>query len=231
VKYDGVSINAGDVSSTTHTGYVPQDDLLYGELTVAESLYYSTRFRVPDAVSDGQIKHKVAEVCNMLGLNARIRDTLVGSTERKTLSGGQRKRVNLAMELVTDPLVLFLDEPTSGLSSRDARVVVEALRDLATTMCIPIIVTIHQPSMRVYQNFDKVIYLKDGKLVYYGNAFPDGVSYFIDNEAPEVAGSDAVMEEIEDRDAAVAARCRDGGDRGQGRCCCSAAIPADGHIP
>lgn len=200
VKYDGVAITAGDIRATSHTGYVPQDDLLYGELTVAESLYYSTRYRVPNAVSDAQIRHKVAEVCNVLGLDARIRGTLVGSPEKKTLSGGQRKRVNLAMELVTDPLILFLDEPTSGLSSRDTRVVVEALRDLATSMCIAVIVTIHQPSLRVYQNFDKVIFLKDGKLVYYGNAFPDGVSYFIQHEAPEIAGADAVMETLEDRD-------------------------------
>lgn len=205
VKYDGVPIQAGDIEATTHTGYVPQDDLLYGELTVAESLYYSTRYRVPNSVSDSQIRHKVNEVCDVLGLDARIRDTLIGSPEKKTLSGGQRKRVNLAMELVTDPLVLFLDEPTSGLSSRDTRVVVDALRDLATNMCIPVIVTIHQPSLKVYQTFDKVLYLKDGCVVYYGNAFPDGVSYFIQNEAPELAGADAVMEELEDRDTHAAA--------------------------
>ena len=205
VKYDGVSITAGDIAATSHTGYVPQDDLLYGELTVAESLYYSTRYRVPNSVSNSQIKHKVNEVCEVLGLDARIRETLIGSPEKKTLSGGQRKRVNLAMELVTDPLVLFLDEPTSGLSSRDTRVVVDALRDLATSMCIAVIVTIHQPSLKVYQTFDKVLYLKDGNLVYYGNAFPDGVSYFIQNEAPEIAGADAVMEELEDRDARSAA--------------------------
>lgn len=205
VKYDGVPIAAGDIAATTHTGYVPQDDLLYGELTVAESLYYSTRYRVPNSVSDAQIRHKVNEVCEVLGLDARIRDTLIGSPEKKTLSGGQRKRVNLAMELVTDPLILFLDEPTSGLSSRDTRVVVDALRDLATSMCIPVIVTIHQPSLKVYRTFDKVLYLKDGRVVYYGNAFPDGVSYFISDEAPEVAGADAVMEELEDRDTAAAA--------------------------
>ncbi len=203
VKYDGVEIRAGDVASASHSGYVPQDDLLYGELTVAESLYYSTRFRVPNSVSDSQIRHKIVEVCNVLGLDARIRDTLIGSPAKKTLSGGQRKRVNLAMELVTDPLVLFLDEPTSGLSSRDTRVVVDALRDLASSMCIAVIVTIHQPSLRVYRTFDKVIYLKDGRLVYYGNAFPEGVSYFITNEPPEVAGADAVMEALEDQDAAA----------------------------
>ncbi|BDS06925.1 ABC transporter ATP-binding protein [Oceaniferula spumae] len=205
VKYDGVPVAAGDIRATSHTGYVPQDDLLYGELTVAESLYYSTRYRVPDSVSNEQIKRKVAEVCEVLGLDERIRGTLIGSPEKKTLSGGQRKRVNLAMELVTDPLILFLDEPTSGLSSRDTRVVVDALRDLASSMSIAVIVTIHQPSLKVYQTFDKVLYLKDGKLVYYGNAFPDGVSYFIHDEAPEVAGADAVMEALEDRHAHDAA--------------------------
>ena len=206
VRFNGLPVSAGDRSAAAHAGYVPQDDLLYAELTVAESLYFSTRYRVPGSVSDSQIRYKVKEVCDTLGLDARIRNTRIGSPEKKTLSGGQRKRVNLAMELVTDPLVLFLDEPTSGLSSRDTRVVVEALRELATKMSIPVVVTIHQPSMRVYQNFDKVIYLKEGHLVYYGNAFPEGVEYFVREEAPELVGPDGVMEKLEERNAEKMAR-------------------------
>ncbi|MDA8876139.1 ATP-binding cassette domain-containing protein [Akkermansiaceae bacterium] len=206
VRFNGLPVSAGDPSAAAHAGYVPQDDLLYAELTVAECLYFSTRYRVPGSVSDSQIRYKVKEVCDTLGLDGRIRNTRIGSSEKKTLSGGQRKRVNLAMELVTDPLVLFLDEPTSGLSSRDTRVVVEALRELATKMSIPVVVTIHQPSMRVYQNFDKVIYLKEGQLVYYGNAFPEGVEYFVREEAPELVGPDGVMEKLEERNTKKMAR-------------------------
>ncbi|MGB1258817.1 MAG: ATP-binding cassette domain-containing protein, partial [Akkermansiaceae bacterium] len=201
VCYDGDQVMKGDTRMTSHVGYVPQDDILYPELTVAESLYYSTRFRVHSRVPDAQIKSKIVKVCELLGLNATIRDTPIGSPEKKTLSGGQRKRVNLAMELITDPLILFLDEPTSGLSSRDTRIVVEALRELASTMCIAIIVTIHQPALRVYELFDKVVFLKDGKMSYFGGASPQSMQYFQQRTRIKVEGPDDVMEELEDRSA------------------------------
>jgi len=130
-------------------------------------------------------------------------DVLIGSPERKGISGGQRKRVNLAMELLTDPLVLFLDEPTSGLSSEDALLVVEALRRLADSGKT-IVVTIHQPGLDVYRLFDQLILIaKDrnspepGQLVYYGPAYPDAVHFFnphgISNLKP---GADPLPDEI-----------------------------------
>jgi hypothetical protein len=127
-------------------------------------------------------------------------DTPIGSETRNTLSGGQKKRVNLAMELMTDPKVLFLDEPTSGLSSKDTRDVMEILRKLADSQGIAILITIHQPSARVYQLMDNIIYLKAGKLCYYGKAYPDSITYFKGEDCdPDLEGPDAVMEVLDER--------------------------------
>ncbi len=200
VLYDGKAIRAGDDSLSSYVGYVPQDDLLYDQLTVTECLVHSTRYRVPDRVATNQIRQKIQTVCDSLGLEGKLQQTIIGSPTNKTLSGGQRKRVNLAMELITDPLVLFLDEPTSGLSSRDTRIVVEALRTIATEMCIAIIVTIHQPAMKVYSVFDKVAFLKQGRLAYFGATNPGSIKYFdrIGNEA--VQSADDIMETLEEQD-------------------------------
>lgn len=199
VLYDGKKLEKGSVALTSYVGYVPQDDILYSELTVKESLFYSTRYRVEENVSDAQIKSKVIEVCKSVGFNESVMESIIGSPERKILSGGQRKRVNLAMELITDPLLLFLDEPTSGLSSRDTRIVIEALSEIARTMSIAIVVTIHQPAPRIYDMFDKVVYLKEGQLAYYGGTAPQSLSYFSD-EKISCKGPDEVMEVLEERD-------------------------------
>ena len=118
-----------------------------------------------------------------LGLEG-TENVLIGSPEKKGISGGQRKRVNLAMELLTDPAVLFLDEPTSGLSSEDALMVMKLLRKLADGGKT-IIVTIHQPSLDAYRLLDNLILVsKDakspepGRLAYFGPAYPQAVDFF-----------------------------------------------------
>ncbi len=203
VYYNGMPLE--EYASANAIGYVPQDDVLYPELTVRETLYNSARLRLNSHTSDERILAKIDEVCEMLGLIDRrsgldLRDTLIGSPDRKTLSGGQKKRVNLAMELLTDPLVLFLDEPTSGLSSQDTRVVMECLRRLADEKGIAIIITIHQPSLRVYKLLDHTLYLKSGKLAYFGPAYPDSVLHFV-RPAVDSAGADEVMEMVDETDA------------------------------
>jgi ABC-type multidrug transport system ATPase subunit/pSer/pThr/pTyr-binding forkhead associated (FHA) protein len=205
VFYNGHARAAAAAACANVIGYVPQDDVLYPELTVRETLFYSARLRLHARTSDARIRAKIDEVCTMLGLldasaGVDLRDTQIGSPERKTLSGGQKKRVNLALELLTDPLVLLLDEPTSGLSSGDTRVVMECLRQLADANGIPIIITIHQPSLRVYELLDQAVYLKAGRLAWFGPAYPDSVRHFV-GDGRDSAGADEIMEALDDADA------------------------------
>jgi len=164
-------------------GYVPQDDIMHSELTVSEVLKYVGRLRLPRDLSSQEIDARIDRILAQLELTG-TQDTLIGSPERKGLSGGQRKRVNLAMELLSDPSILFLDEPTSGLSSEDATTVMMVLRNLADAGKT-ILVTIHQPSLDAYKLLDAVVVLgKDnnknspGRLAYFGNAYPDALTFF-----------------------------------------------------
>ncbi len=215
IYYNGQPLGAAAAACSNVIGYVPQDDVLYPELTVRETLYYSARLRLNTRTSSARILAKIDEVCAMLGLydppkGIDLRGTQIGSPERKTLSGGQKKRVNLALELLTDPLVLLLDEPTSGLSSGDTRVVMECLRQLADDKGIPIIITIHQPSLRVYKLLDQTVYLKAGRLAWFGPAYPDSVAHFVPKDR-EAAGADEVMEAVDEGDAeALRARYQQG---------------------
>jgi ABC-type multidrug transport system ATPase subunit/ABC-type multidrug transport system permease subunit len=161
-------------------GYVPQDDIVHPQLTVRQALYFSARLRTD--LTDAEIDARTQKVLYDLGIPDKI-DTVIGSPERKTLSGGQRKRVNIGLELITDTPVLFLDEPTSGLSSYDAESVVDLLKELSKTGKT-ILTTIHQPSLKVYKQFDDLLMVsrdkgeKPGALVYFGPAFPDSIQFF-----------------------------------------------------
>ena len=164
-------------------GFVPQDDIIHSELTVREALFYSARLRLPSDFSNRDIHKRIDVVLAQLGL-AGIDDVLIGSPTRKGISGGQRKRVNLAMELLTDPSVLFLDEPTSGLSSEDTLIVMQVLRQLADAGKT-ILLTIHQPSLEAFSKLDNVVVVaKDagstdaGRLAFFGPAYPDSVEFF-----------------------------------------------------
>jgi ABC-type multidrug transport system ATPase subunit/CRP-like cAMP-binding protein/ABC-type multidrug transport system permease subunit len=147
-------------------GFVPQDDILFGELTVFENLMFSAKLREP--FSDRNVlAGRIDVVLERLRLSDRMHD-LVGSVEKKGLSGGQRKRVNIARELIFDPHVLFLDEPTSGLSSKDSEEIVGFLRDIAD-MGKLVIVVLHQPSSKIFKTFDRIIFLdQGGRLVFTG---------------------------------------------------------------
>jgi len=161
-------------------GYVPQDDIVHAQLTVGEALYFSARLRTD--LTDDEIRTRTIKVLEQLRMVDK-KDTIIGSAERKTLSGGQRKRVNIALELINDTPVLFLDEPTSGLSSYDAESVIELLKDLSK-QGKTIITTIHQPSVHIYKQFDDLIMVnrdqggKTGSMVYFGPAYPDSIQFF-----------------------------------------------------
>jgi ABC-type multidrug transport system ATPase subunit len=168
---------------------VPQDDIIHRELTVYEALYYTARLRLP-ADPKHVIETRINEVLKQVGLYEPekniddVRRVIIGSAEKKGISGGQRKRVNLAMELLSDPDLLFLDEPTSGLSSQDALTIMTMLRKLADNGKT-IIIVIHQPSLEVYKKMDNVIIISKGKLAFFGPSYPDSITFFNPDKAPE----------------------------------------------
>ena len=156
-------------------GYVPQDDLLIEELTVYQNLYYNARLCFSN-FNKAQIKETVDKVLRDLDLSD-IKDLKVGSPLKKTISGGQRKRLNIALELIREPSILFIDEPTSGLSSNDSEMVMLLLRQQATKGKL-VIVNIHQPSSDIYKLFDKLWVMdKHGYIIYKGNPI-DAITYF-----------------------------------------------------
>jgi len=164
-------------------GYVPQDDILHPDLTVWQALWYAARLRLPKDTSDDEIKTRIHHVITQLGLEG-TEQTRVGDQRKRGVSGGQRKRVNLAMELLTDPPILVLDEPTSGLSSTDTLSVIQLLRNLADSGKT-ILITIHQPSLDAFKTFDAVaVIARDassdhvGRLAWFGRAWPDAISFF-----------------------------------------------------
>lgn len=156
-------------------GYIPQDDLLMEDLTVFQNVYYNTKLSF-GALSDEQISLKVNTLLESLGL-AEIKELKVGNALNKTISGGQRKRLNIALELVREPAVLFVDEPTSGLSSRDSENVMDLLKQLAINGKL-VFVVIHQPSSDIFKLFDKLFLLDTGGYpIYFGNP-SDSLIYF-----------------------------------------------------
>lgn len=156
-------------------GYVPQDDLLIAELTVYQNLYYNAKLCFGN-LSGQQITELVNKVLNELDL-FHIKDLLVGSPLNKFISGGQRKRLNIALELIREPHILYIDEPTSGLSSTDSENVLQLLKD-QTLQGKLVIVNIHQPSSDLFKLFDKLLVMDQGGYpVYYGNPM-ESIIYF-----------------------------------------------------
>jgi ABC-type multidrug transport system ATPase subunit len=156
-------------------GYVPQDDLLIEELTVYQNLWYTAKLCF-EGMSKEDLDCRVMKTLKDLGLDA-AKDLKVGSPIHKFISGGQRKRLNIALELIREPAVLFLDEPTSGLSSADTEKVINLLKE-QTLKGKLIVVNIHQPSSDVYKLFDRLWLLdKGGYPVFDGNPI-DAVTYF-----------------------------------------------------
>ncbi len=156
-------------------GFVPQDDLLIEELTVFENLYYNTKLCFNNYTEE-QILEAVDDTLGDLDL-LEIKGLKVGDSLNKFISGGQRKRLNIALELIREPLVLFVDEPTSGLSSTDSEIAMFLLKELAIKGKL-VIVNIHQPSSGIYKLFDKMLILdKGGRPIYQGNPL-DALVYF-----------------------------------------------------
>jgi ABC-type multidrug transport system ATPase subunit len=175
VTLNGLDIHSDAEDAKSMIGYIAQDDFLMEDLTVYENLYYNSKLCFRDLGVE-EIKIKTDKVLSDLGLT-EIKDIKVGTPLNKMISGGQRKRLNIALELIREPSVLFVDEPTSGLSSKDSENVMDLLKELSLQFKL-IFVVIHQPSSEIFKMFDKLIILDTGGYpIYYGNPI-EAVMYF-----------------------------------------------------
>lgn len=175
IKINGIDLHREKNRLEGVIGVIPQDDLLIEELTVFQNLYYNAKLCFKDK-SEEELTQLVEKTLLNLGLLER-KNLKVGSPLNKMISGGQRKRLNIALELIREPAILFVDEPTSGLSSRDSENVMDLLRELTLKGKL-IFVVIHQPSSDIYKMFDNMMILDTGGyLIYYGNPV-EGVMYF-----------------------------------------------------
>ncbi|XP_057699323.1 broad substrate specificity ATP-binding cassette transporter ABCG2d [Corythoichthys intestinalis] len=157
------------------SGYVVQEDVVMGTLTVRENLRFSAALRLPACVSEREKELRVNRLITELGL-AKVANCKVGAQMTRGISGGERKRTNIGMELIIDPPVLFLDEPTTGLDASTANSVLLLLRRMAN-QGRTIIMSIHQPRYSIYRLFDSLTLLVGGKMVYHGPA-PKALDYF-----------------------------------------------------
>lgn len=163
---------------THHFGYVPQDDLLYPYLTVYENLFYRGRLRMPK-ISSAYLNVKINNILHQTNLTHR-KNTLVGDSNKRFLSGGERKRLNIALELLFEPTIVICDEPTSGLSFSDTEQVLDILKSLSEQGKI-VIITIHQPTLNIFQKFNQVLLMDmTGKQIFYGT--PQECFNYFDDE-------------------------------------------------
>jgi len=173
-----VTVNGQNIGKSFRalSAFVQQDDVLMGTMTVRETLRYASLLRLGSEVSLKEKRRRVLAVADELGLTKCL-DTYVGTPGiTKGISGGERKRLAIAIELLSEPSILFLDEPTSGLDAKTAQDVIKAIRRLAENGRA-VVMTIHQPRSDIYKLFDKLLLLARGKVAYFGEA-NRATSYF-----------------------------------------------------
>ncbi len=175
VTINGIDIHRDKAAIEGVIGYVSQDDLLIEELTVFQNLFYNAKLCFGN-LSNRQVAKRVLKTLSALGLY-ETKELKVGSPLEKTISGGQRKRLNIALELIREPSVMFVDEPTSGLSSRDSENIMDLLKELALKGKL-IFVVIHQPSSDIFKMFDKLLIFDVGGYPIYNGNPVDGVMYY-----------------------------------------------------
>jgi len=175
IRINGLNLHTETERLHGVIGYVSQDDLLIEELTVYQNLYYNARLCFAD-LSEAALHKRVMDILHNLGLDQR-QDVRIGNSLERNISGGQRKRLNIALELIREPAILFLDEPTSGLSSRDSENVIDLLKEMSIKGKL-IFVVIHQPSSDIYKMFDKMIIMDTGGYPAYYGPPVEAVTYF-----------------------------------------------------
>lgn len=175
ITLNGIDIHVDKDKIQGAIGFISQDDLLIEELSVYQNLYFNAQLCFRD-LSNEELHEKVMNLLTDVGLR-EVAPLKVGSPMDKTISGGQRKRLNVALELIREPSVLFVDEPTSGLSSRDSENIMDLLKELALRGKL-IFVVIHQPSSEIFKMFDRLFILDQGGYpIFDGNPI-DAVVYF-----------------------------------------------------
>ncbi|XP_044080485.1 broad substrate specificity ATP-binding cassette transporter ABCG2 isoform X2 [Neovison vison] len=158
-----------------NSGYVVQDDVVMGTLTVRENLQFSAALRLPTTMTSHEKNERINKVIQQLGLD-KVADSKVGTQFIRGVSGGERKRTSIGMELITDPAILFLDEPTTGLDSSTANAVLLLLKRMSE-QGRTIIFSIHQPRYSIFKLFDSLTLLASGKLMFHGPA-QEALGYF-----------------------------------------------------
>ena len=148
--------------------YVSQEDSLHESSTPREALQFSAKLRLPKSKTDDDITQIVNQTLSELGLTSAA-DTIIGGGMKKGISGGEKRRVSIGIELVSSPSLVFMDEPTSGLDSYAASQVMKLLKRVATTHGSTVLFTIHQPSSIVFSSFDRLILLHKGRIMHQGN--------------------------------------------------------------
>lgn len=175
VNINGFNVHAENKDLQGVIGYIAQDDLLIEELSVYQNLFYNAKLCFGNK-SDQEIQELVDATLSDLGL-ADVSHLKVGNPLDKTISGGQRKRLNIALELIREPMVLFVDEPTSGLSSRDSENIMDLLKELSLKGKL-IFVVIHQPSSDIFKMFDRLLILDQGGYPVFNGNPVESVTYF-----------------------------------------------------
>ncbi|XP_054447732.1 broad substrate specificity ATP-binding cassette transporter ABCG2 [Pteronotus mesoamericanus] len=158
-----------------NSGYVVQDDVVMGTLTVRENLQFSAALRLPSTMTNREKNERINVVIQELGL-AKVADSKVGTQFTRGVSGGERKRTSIGMELITDPSILFLDEPTTGLDASTANAVLSLLKRMSK-QGRTIIFSIHQPRYSIFKLFDSLTLLASGRLMFHGPA-QEALEYF-----------------------------------------------------
>lgn len=157
-------------------GFVTQDDILLPHLTVSETLVFTALLRLPNTLTKEQKVGQAEAVISQLGLS-KCKNSVVGSQTLRGVSGGERKRVSIGQEMLINPSLLFLDEPTSGLDSTTAQRIVSSLWELANNGGRTVVMTIHQPSSRLFYMFHKILLLSEGNTIYFGKG-SQAMEYF-----------------------------------------------------
>ncbi|CAF2111531.1 unnamed protein product [Brassica napus] len=168
--HGAITLNGEVLESGLHkviSAYVMQDDLLFPMLTVEETLMFSAEFRLPSSLPKKKKQARVQALIDQLGLR-NAATTVIGDEGHRGVSGGERRRVSIGIDIIHDPIILFLDEPTSGLDSTSAYIVVKVLQRVAQSGSI-VIMSIHQPSYRILGLLDKLLFLSRGNTVYSGS--------------------------------------------------------------
>merc|ERR1712232_447822 len=181
IRLDNHRVDPTNIRVRKRIAFVAQDDSLQTTSTPREAIYFSAKLRLPKSITESELKTLTDEMISELGL-VDCADTIVGGALKKGISGGERKRTSIGVELVVKPALVFLDEPTSGLDSFSAVQVCEVLKKVANAGA-SVLFTIHQPSSEIFDSFDHLILLNKGRVMYHGSV-NDVPAYFEERGNP-----------------------------------------------